>query len=69
MPNLKVILLAVVKRAACLFVHACLDCATPPPEWEGNDADKFAGAKTALANCRKADLPPSWGRHDDALKA
>lgn len=38
-------------------------------EWEDNDADKFAGAKTALANCRKADLPPSWGRHDDALKA
>ncbi|AMV28111.1 Xylose isomerase-like TIM barrel [Gemmata sp. SH-PL17] len=37
-------------------------------EWEDNDADKFSGAKAALANCRKADLPPSWGKHDDALK-
>jgi sugar phosphate isomerase/epimerase len=37
-------------------------------EWEDNDADQFAGAKTALANCRKADLPPSGLKHDEALK-
>ncbi len=37
-------------------------------EWEDNDADQFAGAKAALANCRKADLPPSGIKHDDALK-
>jgi sugar phosphate isomerase/epimerase len=37
-------------------------------EWEDNDADQFAGAKTALANCRKADLPPSGMRHDEMLK-
>lgn len=37
-------------------------------EWEDNDADQLAGAKTALANCRKADLPPSGMRHDDMLK-
>src|SRR5438105_13398086 len=38
-------------------------------EWEDNDADQFAGAKAALANCRKADLPPSGMKHDEALKA
>ncbi len=37
-------------------------------EWEDNDADPFAGAKAALANCRKADLPPSGLKHDEALK-
>jgi sugar phosphate isomerase/epimerase len=37
-------------------------------EWEDNDADPFAGAKTALANCRKADLPPSGMKHDEMLK-
>jgi sugar phosphate isomerase/epimerase len=37
-------------------------------EWEDNDADQFSGAKTALANCHKADLPPSGMRHDDMLK-
>lgn len=38
-------------------------------EWEDNDADQLAGARTALANCRKADLPPSGMRHDEMLKA
>lgn len=37
-------------------------------EWEDNDAEQHAGAKTALANCRKADLPPSGMRHDEMLK-
>ena len=37
-------------------------------EWEDNDADQLAGAKTALANCRKADLPPSGMKHDEMLK-
>jgi sugar phosphate isomerase/epimerase len=37
-------------------------------EWEDNDADQFAGARAALANCRKADLPPSGLKHDEALK-
>jgi len=37
-------------------------------EWEDNDADQFAGAKAALANCRKADLPPSGMKHDEMLK-
>jgi len=37
-------------------------------EWEDNDADQIAGARAALANCRKADLPPSGMRHDDMLK-
>jgi sugar phosphate isomerase/epimerase len=37
-------------------------------EWEDNDADQLAGAKAALANCRKADLPPSGMRHDEMLK-
>ncbi len=38
-------------------------------EWEDNDAEQHAGAKHALANCRKADLPPSGMRHDEMLKA
>lgn len=38
-------------------------------EWEDNDQEKHSGAKTALANCRKADLPPSGMRHDEMLKA
>jgi sugar phosphate isomerase/epimerase len=38
-------------------------------EWEDNDAEQHAGAKTALANCRKADNPPSGMRHDEMLKA
>lgn len=37
-------------------------------EWEDNDADQFAGARAALANCRRADLPPSGMRHDEMLK-
>ncbi len=38
-------------------------------EWEDNDAEQHAGAKAALANCRRADLPPSGMRHDEMLKA
>jgi sugar phosphate isomerase/epimerase len=38
-------------------------------EWEDNDAEQHAGAKTALANCRRADCPPSGMRHDERLKA
>jgi sugar phosphate isomerase/epimerase len=38
-------------------------------EWEDNDAEQHAGAKSALANCRKADLPPSGMKHDEMLKA
>lgn len=38
-------------------------------EWEDNDAEQHAGAKTALANCRRADCPPSGMRHDEMLKA
>jgi sugar phosphate isomerase/epimerase len=38
-------------------------------EWEDNDAEQHAGARAALANCRKADLPPSGMRHDEMLKA
>jgi len=37
-------------------------------EWEDNDAEQHAGAVSALAACRKADLPPSGMRHDDMLK-
>jgi sugar phosphate isomerase/epimerase len=37
-------------------------------EWEDNDADKRAGARAALANVRRADLPPSMTRHDETLK-
>jgi sugar phosphate isomerase/epimerase len=38
-------------------------------EWEDNDAEKHAGARAALANVRRADLPPSGMRHDEMLKA
>ncbi len=38
-------------------------------EWEDNDAEQHAGAKTALLNCRRADNPPSGMRHDAMLKA
>jgi sugar phosphate isomerase/epimerase len=37
-------------------------------EWEDNDQEQHAGAKSALANCRKADNPPSGMRHDEMLK-
>jgi sugar phosphate isomerase/epimerase len=37
-------------------------------EWEDNDADQLAGAKAALANARRADLPPSGMKHDEMLK-
>ena len=37
-------------------------------EWEDNDQEQHAGAKTALANCRRADVPPSGMRHDEMLK-
>jgi sugar phosphate isomerase/epimerase len=37
-------------------------------EWEDNDAEQHAGAKSALANCRRADNPPSGMRHDEMLK-
>jgi sugar phosphate isomerase/epimerase len=37
-------------------------------EWEDNDAEQHAGALTALANCRKADNPPSGMPHDAMLK-
>jgi sugar phosphate isomerase/epimerase len=38
-------------------------------EWEDNDVEKKAGAVWALANVRRADHPPSKGRHDETLKA
>ncbi|HEX5273106.1 MAG TPA: sugar phosphate isomerase/epimerase [Gemmataceae bacterium] len=38
-------------------------------EWEDNDAEQHAGAKSALAAVRRADLPPSGMRHDEMLKA
>jgi sugar phosphate isomerase/epimerase len=38
-------------------------------EWEDNDAEKRAGARTALSNVRRADMPPSGSRHDETLKA
>jgi sugar phosphate isomerase/epimerase len=38
-------------------------------EWEDNDAEKRAGARSALANVHRADLPPSLTRHDETLKA
>src|SRR5438552_166950 len=38
-------------------------------EWEDNDAEQHGGAKAALANVRRADLPPSGMRHDEMLKA
>ncbi len=37
-------------------------------EWEDNDAEQHAGARSALANCHKADNPPSGMRHDEMLK-
>ncbi len=38
-------------------------------EWEDNDAEQHAGARTALAHCHRADNPPSGMRHDAMLKA
>lgn len=38
-------------------------------EWEDNDAEQHAGARAALMNVRRADLPPSGMRHDEMLKA
>ncbi len=38
-------------------------------EWEDNDAEKHAGARTALAHCHRADVPPSGMRHDEMLKS
>ena len=37
-------------------------------EWEDNDQEQHAGAKTALANAHRADNPPSGMRHDEMLK-
>jgi sugar phosphate isomerase/epimerase len=37
-------------------------------EWEDNDMEQHAGALAALANCRKADQPPSGMPHDKMLK-
>ena len=36
-------------------------------EWEDNDAEQHAGAKAALANVHRGDLPPSHMKHDDAF--
>jgi sugar phosphate isomerase/epimerase len=38
-------------------------------EWEDNDAEQHAGAKAALLNVRRADLPPSGMKHDEMLKS
>jgi len=38
-------------------------------EWEDNDVDKLAGARQALHNVRRADLPPSFSKHDEMLRA
>jgi sugar phosphate isomerase/epimerase len=38
-------------------------------EWEDNDAEQHAGARAALHNVRRADLPPSGMRHDEMLRA
>ncbi len=38
-------------------------------EWEDNDVEQHAGAKTALANVHRADQPPSGMRHDEQLRA
>jgi sugar phosphate isomerase/epimerase len=38
-------------------------------EWEDNDAEQHAGARAALQNVRRADLPPSGMRHDEMLKS
>jgi sugar phosphate isomerase/epimerase len=37
-------------------------------EWEDNDAEQHAGARSALANVHRADMPPSGMRHDEMLK-
>jgi sugar phosphate isomerase/epimerase len=37
-------------------------------EWEDNDAEQHAGARAALANVHRADLPPSGMRHDEMLR-
>src|SRR5262245_40245376 len=37
-------------------------------EWEDNDQEQHAGAKSALANARRADNPPSGMKHDEMLK-
>ena len=34
-------------------------------EWEDNDAEQHAGARSALANVHRADMPPSGMRHDE----
>ncbi len=38
-------------------------------EWEDNDAEQHAGARSALAHVRRGDLPPSGMRHDETLRA
>ncbi|MCA9103197.1 MAG: sugar phosphate isomerase/epimerase [Planctomycetales bacterium] len=38
-------------------------------EWEDNDVEQHAGAKSSLANVHRADQPPSTMRHDEQLKA
>ena len=38
-------------------------------EWEDNDVEQHAGARTALTNVHRADQPPSMMRHDEQLKA
>ncbi len=37
-------------------------------EWEDNDVEKHEGARTALANVRRADCAPSTARHDETLR-
>jgi sugar phosphate isomerase/epimerase len=37
-------------------------------EWEDNDAEQHAGAKAALGNVRRADMPPSFFKHDEAFQ-
>lgn len=37
-------------------------------EWEDNDVDQMAGAKSSLARVHAADQPPSGLKHDEALK-
>jgi sugar phosphate isomerase/epimerase len=38
-------------------------------EWEDNDVEQHAGARTALANVHRADQPPSTMKHDEQLRA
>ena len=38
-------------------------------EWEDNDAEQHAGAKTAPGQLPQGRLPPSGMRHDEMLKA